>query len=117
MEVVFAAGQASVSDVVARMTEPPTRTTVRTILRILEDKGHLRHKKVGREFVYRPVKQKRREGQSAMHRVLNTFFGGSLEQAVAAHLADPAARLDADEMARLEAMIKAARRRSRGDTS
>src|SRR5438132_13411722 len=56
MEVIYAQGRATASEVVAGLPDPPTRTAVRTLLRILEEKGHLRHRAVGREFVYRPTR-------------------------------------------------------------
>jgi len=111
MDVIFAAGgEASASDVLARLSDPPTRTAVRTFLTILEQKGHLSHRKSGREFVYRPTQPRRRVGQSAMRRVLDVFFDGSLEKAVAAHLAEPGAKLSAEEAKRLSDLIKQARR-------
>ena len=83
---------------------------MRTFLTILEQKGHLSHRKSGREFVYRPTQPRRRVGQSAMRRVLDVFFDGSLEKAVAAHLAEPGAKLSAEEAKRLSDLIKQARR-------
>jgi predicted transcriptional regulator len=111
MDIVYARGKATATEVVGAMPDPPTRTTVRTMLRILEEKGHLRHTRRGREYVYRPVRPRRRAGQSALRRMLATFFDGSLGQAVAAHLADPDAELSADELERLEGLIRRARRK------
>jgi predicted transcriptional regulator len=84
------------------------------MLRILEEKGHLKHTTRGREFVYRPVRARRRAGQSAMRRLLSTFFDGSLTEAVAAHMVDAAAELDEEELKRLAALIRKAPKKRGG---
>src|SRR5688500_18642672 len=89
IDVVYAHGAATVSQVLAGLTDAPMRGALRTLLRILERKGHLTHRQVGREFVYRPTQPRGQAGRSALGRVLDVFFGGSLESAVAAHLSDP----------------------------
>jgi len=111
MDVVYALGEATASDVVANMPDPPHRTTIRTMLRILEEKGHLTHKKRSREFVYQPTRARARAGQSALRRVVRTFFEGSLEKAVAVHLSDPKSNLSEDELKRLADLIRQARRK------
>jgi len=110
MDVVYALGKASATEVLERLADPPSRTAVRTLLRILEDKGHLKHGKRGREYVYHPTRPRRRAGQSAMRRVVDTFFEGSLERAVSAHLADPSAALSRDELERLARLVREARK-------
>ena len=110
MDVVYACGEAPAAEVVKRIPDPPTRTAVRTMLRILEEKGHLRHRKEGREFIYQPTRPRQRAGQSALRGVLATFFEGSLEKAVAAHLVDPAAGPTAEELARLARLIREAKK-------
>ena len=109
MEVVWRLGEASATRVVSQIEDPPSRTSMRTIMRILEEKGHLTHRVAGREFVYRPTRAPERTGQNALRRVLHTFFGGSFGGALAAHLADPDARLDEAELRRLSRLIKEAR--------
>ena len=109
MDIVFRLGQATVSDVIAAMADAPTRTSVRTLMRILEDKGHLKHRKNGRAYVYQPTQARKRVGRSALQRVISTFFDGSLEQAVAAHLSDPSAKLTAQQRRRLADLIRQAR--------
>ena len=111
MDVVYGRGEATATDVLAGISDPPTRTAVRTLLRILVEKGHLKYRKDGREFIYRPTKPRKRVGQSALRRVLQTFFGGSLGDAVAAHLAEPGAELDDQEIAKLSALIEEAKKR------
>ncbi len=81
------------------------------LLRILEEKGHLVHKARGREFVYGPTRPRKREGRSALRRVLTTFFDGSLSKAVTAHMTDPAAQFSPEDLMRLEQLIKEARKR------
>ena len=111
MDIVYARGEASASDVLNEMPDPPTRTAVRTMLRILEEKGHLVHKKKGREFIYQPTRARTRAGLSAMRRVVQTFFEGSLEKAVAVHLSDPKSELTEDELKRLADLIRQARKK------
>jgi len=112
MDIIFALGQASVTAVVDNMTDPPTSTTVRTMMRILEEKGHLAHHKNGREFIYTPTKPRGHVGKSALNRVLGTFFEGSLEKAVAAHLTDDNGP-SPEELERLAGLIRDARKQGR----
>ena len=109
MEIVYARGEATATVVLENLEDAPARVSVRTLLRILEEKGHLRHGKKGREFVYHPTQQRERAGKSAFQRVLATFFEGSLERAVAAHLTDPDATISSDELKRLSALINEAK--------
>jgi BlaI family transcriptional regulator, penicillinase repressor len=111
MEVIYAKGEATATDVLATLPDAPTRTAVRTFLSILEQKGHLTHTKRGREFVFRPTQARERTGKSAFGRVLHTFFGGSLEKAVASYLADPKSEISPDELRRLSELINKAKRR------
>ena len=108
MDIVYSRGEASATHVLAELPNPPSRASVRTMLRILEERRHLKHYKKGREFIYQPIRPRRRAGQSAMRRVLSTFFDGSLEQAVAAHLGDSAAELSTEELNRLAELIRKA---------
>src|SRR5215470_4985098 len=90
MDIVYARGEATAADVLAGLPDPPTKTAVRTLLRILEEKGHLTHRQEGLTYVYRASRPRGRAGRTALRRVLRTFFDGSLEKAVAAHLGDAA---------------------------
>src|SRR5689334_6592080 len=110
MDVVYARGEAAAADVVAALPDPPTKTAVRTLLRILEAKGHLRHRQDGLKYVYQPSRPRGPAGRSALRRVLDTFFDGSLAKAVAAHLGDSASDLSAEELARLADLINQARK-------
>jgi BlaI family penicillinase repressor len=110
MDVIFARGEATVSQVIEGIPDAPMRGALRTLLRILERKGHLTHRKQGREFIYRPTQPRGQAGRSALGRVLDVFFGGSLENAVAAHLSDPrrVARIAPEELRRLSDLIEKA---------
>jgi BlaI family transcriptional regulator, penicillinase repressor len=110
MDAVFRLGRATATQVVENIPDPPSRTAVRTLLAILETKGHLRHSKSGREYVYEATRPRARAGQSAMKRVVDTFFGGSLGTAVAAHLADPDAKLSPEELDKLAELVRKARK-------
>jgi predicted transcriptional regulator len=112
LDVVFAHGEATVTQILAGIPEPPERGALRTLLRIMEKKGHLTHREKGREFVYRPTQPRGQAGRSALGRVLDVFFNGSLESAVAAHLSDPrrAGKLSKTELERLSALIEQARK-------
>ena len=114
MDVVYRLGEATALQVLAEMDDAPSRTTVRTQLRILEEKGHLSHRVVEQEFVYKPVRATAGVAKTALRGLLATFFGGSLERAVAAHLADPKAQISAEERDRLTRLIEAARQSNEG---
>jgi len=113
MDAVYGKSEATATEVLAAISEPPTRTAVRTLLRILEGKGHLKHFKRGREFVYQPTHSRDRAGKSAFERAIRTFFDGSLEKAVAAYLGDPGAEVPLEELRRLSSLIARARRKER----
>ena len=113
MDAVFATGEASVNEVLERMDDPPSRTAVRTILRILVDKGHLTTKKVGRELIYRPTSARKQVGKSALNRVLDTFYDGSLVKAVASQLTGSQGELSDEELKELASLIRDARKAGR----
>lgn len=113
MDIIYARGEASASDVLEDMPNPPTRTAVRTMLRILEEKGHLIHKKKSREFIYEPTRPRTRAGLAALQRVIRTFFEGSLEKALAVHLSDPKSDLSEEELKRLAGLIRRSRTKGR----
>ena len=110
MDVVFRLERATAAQVAESIPDPPSKTAVRTLLAILECKGHLKHTKSGREYVYQATKPRARAGRSALRRVVDTFFDGSLGSAVAAHLSDPDAKLTSDELATLAQLVRKARK-------
>jgi predicted transcriptional regulator len=106
MDAVFALGEATVNKVVETIPSPPTAMAVRRMMHILEEKGHLRRRQSGREVIYVPRESKGKAGRSALENVLETFFGGSLEEALAAHLHSRKDGVTADERERLIALIE-----------
>jgi predicted transcriptional regulator len=113
LDVIYAHGEATISQVLAAIPDPPTRGAVRTLLRIMEHKGHLTRRQEGRRITYRPSLPRGRAGRSAFGRVLDIFFNGSLEKAVAAHLSDPRRKseVDVDELQRLSELIEQAKKK------
>jgi predicted transcriptional regulator len=113
MDIVYAHGEASISDVLAEIPDPPARGALGRLMTILENKGHLKHYQKGREYVYQPTLPRAKAGPSAMRRVVDTFFGGSLRQAVAAHLAQKDTDISEEELKRLAGLIRQARGKGR----
>ncbi len=110
MIALFRHGTASVKEIAEAIPDPPSDTAIRTFLRILEDKGFVKRQRDGRKHIYRPSMSRARAARNALTSVLGTFFEGSLGEAVAAHLADPAANVDRAELDRLRQMIDDARK-------
>ena len=105
MDILFRDGQATASEVQAAMADPPSYSPVRAMLRILEDKGHARHEQDGPRYVYKPVIARERAKRSAMKHLLQTFFEGSHEQAVAALLDEASTSLSDKDLDRLAEVI------------
>ena len=113
MDIVYAHGEASISDVLAEIPDPPARGALGRLMTILENKGHLKHYAKGREYIYQPTVPVGKAGPSAMRRVVDTFYGGSLRQAVAAHLAQQDTDISDEELKRLAELIRQARGKGR----
>ena len=113
MDIIFAQGDVSGADIQRQLPSPPTRGAMRVMLRALESKGLLRHAQRGREYVYAPTRSRQQVGPSALRRVVNTFFGGSIRSAVAAHLAQGGAGVSDEELKRLAELIRQARSKGR----
>jgi predicted transcriptional regulator len=109
MDIIFARGEATAAEVNAALPDQPSYSTVRTLLRILEEKGHLKHREDGQRFVYVPTRTRAAESKSALQRVVKTFFEGSLADAVAALVDTADGKLPAEELKRIEAIIKKAK--------
>ena len=102
MEIVYRRGRATASEVLADLADPPTYSTVRAMLRYLEDKGQLRHEQDGPRYVYLPTAPADEVRGSAMSHVVRTFFAGSVSQAVAALLeSKPLSRDEYERLSRL----------------
>lgn len=113
MDIVYSRGKATATEVMEALADPPSYSTVRALLRVLEDKGHLRHKQEGQRYVYSPTVGRERVKNSALQRVLKTFFDDSAEEAIAALLDISQERLSDGELERMEQLIKQARREGR----
>lgn len=112
MDVVYKLGRASAAEIHERLPEPPVAAAVRTMLRILEEKGHLRHEKEGPRHIYVPTTPRKVAQKSALRHLLGTFFDGSRAAAVAALLDESDRPLTDAERDDLEQMLK--RLRSQG---
>jgi BlaI family penicillinase repressor len=113
LEIVYARGEATAVQVVIDMPDAPSKTAVRTLMRILEEKGHLTHRQEGQSYIYQPSRPRTPAGQSALRQVLRTFFSGSIQEALAAHLADDHADLKPEELEKMAALIRKARKEGR----
>jgi len=113
MDVIYQRGRATAAEVREAMPDAPSDSAVRTLLRILEDKGHLTHEKDGVRYVYLPKTSPDVARESALSHVVKTFFAGSPAGAAAALLDMSAGDLGADELDRLEKLIEQARREGR----
>jgi BlaI family transcriptional regulator, penicillinase repressor len=110
MDVLFARGEATVLQISQELPDPPTPMAVRRMLHILVEKGHLKRRTEGREVVYAPRQAKAKAGTNALERVLETFFGGSLAEALAAHLVSRKEMLSPAERQRLVELIEKTRK-------
>ena len=113
MEVLYGAEYLTAAEVRERMPDPPGYSAVRALLRILEEKGHVRHEARGPRYVFSPVVSRAKARRSAMKALVRTFFGGSPEQAVAALIDESRSKLTAAELDRLADLIAAARKEGR----
>jgi predicted transcriptional regulator len=114
MDILFRRGRATAADVLAELPGSPSYSTVRTQLRVLEEKGHARHEEDGVRYVYLPAVARVTARKSALRHVIDTFFDGSTEKVVAALLGGEATRLSSEEIDRLAALIaRAKKERSR----
>jgi predicted transcriptional regulator len=111
MDVIYARGQATAAEVTAALPDPPSYSAVRALLRILEQKGHLRHQEDGPRYVFLPTVSRDRARKSALRNLVRTFFDGSPAQAAAA-LIDQA-ELSGADVARLEELIERAKKEGR----
>lgn len=110
MDIIYARGETTAAEVNAALPDQPSYSTVRTLLRILEEKGQLKHREEGQRFVYMPTRNRATESKSALRRVVQTFFEGSLADVVAALVDTADGKLPPDELKRIEAIIKKAKK-------
>jgi predicted transcriptional regulator len=110
MDVLYQKGRATAADVLEGIPEPPSYSAVRALLRILEQKGHVRHEEADGKYVFIPTMRRDKAKRSAIRHMLDTFFNGSPEEAVAALLDVSSSKLSDDELDRLARLIEKARR-------
>lgn len=113
MDALHQNGRATAAEVMKALPDPPSYSAVRALLRILEDKGHIKHVKEGARYVYLPRISAETARRSALKRVVSTFFGGSVTQAVAALLETTDTRLEDSDINQLKKMIDQARKEGR----
>jgi len=111
MDILFRRGQATVADVMQDLPDPPTYSAVRSILRILLEKGHVVHREEGFRYVYLPAQDATDIREEALKHVIRTFFDGSTDQAIAAVLRISDSKLSDDAIERLQDRIRRARQR------
>ena len=110
LDILYERGEATAADVQAALPEPPSYSAVRALLRILEEKGHVRHTQDGPRYVYLPTVARDNAKRSALRHVLKTFFDGSAEQAISALLDESSSKLSSAELDRLARLIDTARK-------
>jgi predicted transcriptional regulator len=110
LDILFKTGRASAAEVQTAVPDPPSYSAVRALLRILDEKGHVRHEQDGPRYVYAPTLPRNNAQRSALRHILQTFFNGSAEQAISALLDDQSTRLSTAELDRLASLIDHARK-------
>lgn len=113
MDVIYARGSATAAEVEAALPDAPTYSTVRALLRILEEKGHLKHTMDGPRYVFAPVVPRNSARESALRGVVRTFFDGSPAGAVAALLDMSGDKLTPQDLDEISALLKRARKEGR----
>ncbi len=113
MDIIHRRGQATAQEVMEELPAPPSYSAVRALLRLMEEKGYLRHEQDGPRYVYTATLAREKAGRSALKNLLQTFFDGSTEQAVAALLDLSRAKLSQEELDRMLQMIEEARKEGR----
>jgi predicted transcriptional regulator len=114
MDILYQRGQASAAEVRDALSNPPSYSAVRAMLRILEEKGHIRHEAKDLRYVFMPTMSPQRAKRSALQHLLATFFNDSAEELMAALLDRSASELSAGDLERLSTMIESARRKGAG---
>ncbi|MGE3277682.1 MAG: BlaI/MecI/CopY family transcriptional regulator [Vicinamibacterales bacterium] len=110
MDILYRRGQATAAEILRDLPGDPSDSTVRTQLRVLETKGHVRHEEQGLRYVYFPTVPRSTARRSALRHLTDTFFDGSTAQVVAALLGGEASRLTEDELERIAELVKKARK-------
>ena len=114
IDILYRRGRATATEVMAELLGEPSYSTVRTQLRVLESKGHVRHEEEGPRFVYLPALAHRAARKSALRHLVDTFYDGSTEKVVGALLGGEGARLSDGELDRIAALVAKARKEKEG---
>ena len=112
MDILFRRGRATAAEVMEELPGDPSYSTVRTQLRVLEEKGHVRHEEDGLRYVYLPVVARHTARKSALRHLIETFYDGSAEKAVAVLLGGEGSKLSEDELNRIAELVDRTRRES-----
>lgn len=110
MDILYRRGRATAGEVMKELSGKPSYSTVRTQLRVLEAKGHIRHEEEGLRYIYAPVVPRRTVRKSALRHLIDTFFDGSAEKVVAALLGDEASRLTDEDLRRIAELVTKVRK-------
>ncbi len=113
MDIIYQHGEASVAEVLENMPDPPSYSAVRAMVRILEEKGHLKHRVDGTKFIFKPTLPTENAKRSVLSHLVQTYFDGSVEQVVAALLDSSSTELSGLELDRLSQLIQEARKEGR----
>jgi predicted transcriptional regulator len=112
MDILYRLGSSTASEVLKELTGNPSDSTVRTLLRILEEKGHVRHEEHGLRYVYSPTITGKAVRQSALRHVIDTFFDGSTAKVVASLIGPEGSKLSKDELRRIAQLVERAQKES-----
>ena len=110
MDILYRDGKATAAEVQAAIPDGPGYSAVRALLRILEEKGHIRHEEKGGKYIYAPAVSRDRAKRSAMQKLIDTFFEGSVEKAVVAFLPAGSAKVSEEALQKLEKFVEQARK-------
>jgi BlaI family penicillinase repressor len=110
LDILYARGRATAAEILGSLPDPPSYSTTRALLKVLEQKGHVRHEEDGPRYVFFPRVSRERASVTALRHVLNTFFDGSAVAAATALVDGSASKLSIEELDRLEALIERARK-------
>ena len=113
MGILYRRGRATASEVMQELTGEPNYSTVRTQLRVLEEKGHVKHEEIGLRYVYSPTVARNTVRQSALRHLIDTFYDGSTEKVVAALLGVEGSRLSQEELDRIASLVDKVRKGER----
>ena len=111
MDILYRNGRATAGEILAALPNPPSYSAVRAKLRVLEEKGHVRHKAEDLRYVYLPTLPRGAARLSALRHLVNTFFNGSVEDTVAALLEGSAARISREDLDRIAGLVEQAKKK------